>query len=472
MRFVAVLGIVCLVANAALAETKYPPRLTAEDMAGAVLLLPQGKTLADAHAPFVRLAEGEDAMLVVVGEEQAAFKPFPVKSLTTFASTSDADFKAALATASGVWLASDEALSEETLVALRQARDRGAVIAARAPVLDALSDGLTLEVPPPAGQVGLSYTDDALVIIEGRTIRNRGDGEVKLYLAASPSREARVITVERREPMDLHELRRAAWQRANEPGRPIGVPEVKSGALVIVGGGLLPQEVIERFIKLGGGAEGRFVILPTAQDPVPPGDAGAFLKRFGAQHVDVVTARKQAELETPETLALFERATGVWFGGGRQWRFIDAYEGTKVLPALHQVLARGGVIGGSSAGATIQGDYLVRGAPAGPRIMMSEGYERGFNFLPGTAIDQHFTQRKRFPDMTALMKAYPQYLGIGIDEATALIVQGSTAEIIGNGQVHFYDRRREVVEGQPDYETLSAGQRYNLQSRQKIADTP
>ena len=472
MRFHAIVAIVCVAAMATLAQAEYPPRLTAQDAAGAVLLLPQGETLAEAYAPFVRLAQGEAATLLVIGAERAAFEPYPVKSLTTFASASDADFAAALATASGVWLASDEPLTAETLALLVKARDRGAVIAARAPVIDVLCDGLVFVASPAAGQVGLSCADDALLTIEGRTLRNRGDGEVKLHLAASPTREARVIPGGRREPVDLHELRRAAWQRANEPAREVGVPEVKSGALVIVGGGGMPQEIAERFVKLGGGAEGRFVVLPTAMDPIPPGDAAGFLKRFGAQQVDVVTARTQAELEAPETLALFERATGIWFGGGRQWRFVDAYEGTKVLPALHQVLARGGVIGGSSAGATIQGDYLVRGAPAGPQVMMSEGYERGFNFLPGTAIDQHFTQRKRFPDMTALMQAYPQYLGIGIDEATALIVQGSTAEILGRGQVHFYDRRREVVDGQPDYESIDAGQRYNLQNRQKIDAAP
>lgn len=472
MRFMAIVGFACLLAGAEFAQANHPPRLTAQDAAGAVVLLPPGEALADAYAPFVRLAQGEDATLLVIGAERAAFEPHPVKSLTTFASASDANFAAALATASGVWLISDEPLTAETLASLAKARDRGAVIAARAPVIDALCDGLVCEASPPAGQVGLACADDALVTIEGRTLRNRGDGEVKLHLAASPTREARVITVDKRQAIDLHELRRAAWQRANEPSRAIGVPEVKSGALVIVGGGGMPQEIAERFVKLGGGAEGRFVVLPTAMDPIGPGDAASFLKRLGAQHVDVVTARTQEELETPETLALFERATAVWFGGGRQWRFVDAYEGTKVLPALHQVLARGGVIGGSSAGATIQGDYLVRGAPAGPHIMMSEGYERGFNFLPGTAIDQHFTQRKRFPDMTALMQAYPQYLGIGIDEATALIVQGTTAEILGRGQVHFYDRRRDVVAGQPDYESIDAGQRYNLQSRQKIDAAP
>jgi cyanophycinase-like exopeptidase len=102
--------------------------------------------------------------------------------------------------------------------------------------------------------------------------------------------------------------------------------------------------------------------------------------------------------------------------------------------------------------------------------MMCEGYERGLCFLPGTAIDQHFSQRKRFGDMTALMNAYPQFLGIGIDEATALIVQGHVADILGKGSVHFYDRRREAVEGQPDYLSVPAGKKFDLKDRQVVAE--
>ncbi len=98
------------------------------------------------------------------------------------------------------------------------------------------------------------------------------------------------------------------------------------------------------------------------------------------------------------------------------------------------MLRRGGVIGGSSAGATIQGDYLCRGSPLNNTDMICEGYERGLGFLPGVAIDQHFAQRKRFADMTALVKTYPQLLGIGIDESTAIVVQGSVAEVMGAGR--------------------------------------
>jgi cyanophycinase-like exopeptidase len=96
---------------------------------------------------------------------------------------------------------------------------------------------------------------------------------------------------------------------------------------------------------------------------------------------------------------------------------------------------------------------------------MSEGYERGLGFLPGVAIDQHFTQRNRFQDMTALMKTYPQLLGIGIDESTAIVVTGSVAEVMGRNKVHFYDRKKPIEDGKPDYETLKAGDRYDLKAR-------
>src|SRR5204863_6445895 len=188
----------------------------------------------------------------------------------------------------------------------------------------------------------------------------------------------------------------------------------------------------------------------------------------GVKDVSVVKARERKDLEDPKTLDVFKKATGIWFGGGRQWNFVDAYEGTKVPELMRDVLRRGGVIGGSSAGATIQGDYLCRGAPGGPNNIICEGYERALGFLPGVAIDQHFTQRNRLKDMVLLMKTYPQFLGIGLDEATAILVQGHVAEVMGTNKVHFYDGRKPVDAGNPDHESLKAGDRYDLKDRKTL----
>jgi cyanophycinase len=227
--------------------------------------------------------------------------------------------------------------------------------------------------------------------------------------------------------------------------------------------------VTRKFIELAGGPDAPIVVLPTADErSTPPGAASGFLRRAGARNVTALPGRLRHEVEGAESLDALRKAKGIWFGGGRQWRFVDAYEGTKALELFHDCLRRGGVVGGSSAGATIQGDYLCRGSPLGNLEMMSEGYERGFAFLPGVAIDQHFTQRKRFADMTALVKAHPQFLGVGIDEATALVVTGGTAEILGKNKAHFYDARKPVAEGKPDYESVAAGGRYDLKARRVV----
>jgi cyanophycinase-like exopeptidase len=98
--------------------------------------------------------------------------------------------------------------------------------------------------------------------------------------------------------------------------------------------------------------------------------------------------------------------------------------------------------------------------------MMAEGYERGLGFLSGVAIDQHFTARRRHGDMSRLMHRYPQLLGIGIDESTALVVQRSAARVIGRGSVFFYDYRTGPPAGGSDFCQLNDGQSFDLVTRQ------
>lgn len=456
------------------AEVEVPPRLPTIGIHGAVVALGE----AAATAPIAKLLADEESRVtkvLLLGGSDAAEEVAAVlkDAKVDFEHLDDQERAAEKLKQAGagavVWSPADGFRDE-----LRAARERGAMIVGPATTMLALCpdlEKLDQDASPAPGKVGVVLEPKSVLLVFGRTLISHTEAPVQLKLAASRSREARTITLNQREPADYNELRRAAWGRTRDAYPPpvAGAPEVPRGALVIVGGGGLPKEIAERFFELGGGKDGRFVILPTAMpDPLPITGEARFLERLGAKHISVIRGREQVELETPETLALLDEATAIWFGGGRQWRFVDAYEGTKIYERLHQVLARGGVIGGSSAGATIQGEYLVRGAPAGPHIMMCEGYERGFAFLPGVAIDQHFQQRKRFADMTALMKVYPQYLGIGLDEATALVVQGSTAEVLGSGQVHFYDRRLPIEQGAPDYQSYAAGRKYDLKARKVI----
>jgi cyanophycinase len=322
------------------------------------------------------------------------------------------------------------------------------------------------------GLVGFGIDEGTALVVRGRTLSVVGDSTVTVYLAKSPQREARSIELRPGPVADLTALRRAALARAAAPFPPARapVPEVPKGSLVIVGGGGMPADITKKFIELAGGPDALIVVLPTANpNPLPARAESAFFERAGAKNVRVLPARELKDVEAPAYLDVLKKAGGVWFGGGRQWRFVDAYENTKAHDAFREVLKRGGVIGGSSAGATIQGAYLCRGSPLNNTEMMCEGYERGLGFLPGVAIDQHFAQRRRFADMTALMKTFPQLLGIGLDEATAIVVKGHEAEVMGRGKVHFYDKGRKVERGQPDYEEASAGGRYDLKAR-KVLD--
>jgi cyanophycinase len=319
------------------------------------------------------------------------------------------------------------------------------------------------------GSFGVGVGEKAALVVRGRRMAVVGDGTVTVCLAKCEAKPRRVIELTEKNPSDYTMLRRAAIARAGAPFPPMEPPaaEVPHGALVIVGGGGMPADVTQKFIELAGGPDAHIVVLPTA-NPGGPAEGG-FLKAAGAKNVVSLPAVKLEEVEDPKNLDELRKADAIWFGGGRQWHFVDAYEGTKAIDLFRDVLRRGGVIGGSSAGATIQGDYLCRGSPLNNTDEICEGYERGFAFLPGVAIDQHFAQRNRFADMTALMKTYPQLLGVGLDEATAIVVRGHEADVMGEGEAHFYDRKKPPADGQPDYESVKAGGRYDLKARKVVA---
>ena len=329
------------------------------------------------------------------------------------------------------------------------------------------------------GLVGLGIDEGTALFVSGRRLQVLGKSSVTVMFAAAEhqDRPVREIVLKSGSFHDYTMLRRAALARTQPAFPPKDVPASKldKGSLVIVGGGGMPADVTAKFIELAGGPDARIVILPTANPPPPgswpPPPGPSFFERAGATHVTIWPQRTREEVESPEFEEALKNAQGVWFGGGRQWHFVDCYAGTKAKKLLHDVLARGGVIGGSSAGATIQGDLLVRGSVFGNEEMLAEGYERGLAFLPGSAIDQHFTQRNRFADMTSVMKRRPQILGIGIDEATAVVVQGETAQIMGRGTAHFYDYRNRPATSTdaPDYIAVKSGEKFNLVKREKIS---
>ena len=162
-------------------------------------------------------------------------------------------------------------------------------------------------------------------------------------------------------------------------------------------------------------------------------------------------------------------ARGVWFGGGRQWRLADAYLNTRTQREIEAVLERGGVVGGSSAGATIIGSFMVRGDTKGNEIMMGD-HQVAFGLLKGVAIDQHLLRRNREFDLIDVIEAHPDLLGIGIDENTAIVVQGNRFEVMGQGYVAIYDHQKMLDSGGRFY-FLAPGDRYDLEKREATRPT-
>ena len=252
------------------------------------------------------------------------------------------------------------------------------------------------------------------------------------------------------------------------PERPSAEPAGSSqGTLLLVGGGALPPSVAAQFVRLAGGRHRRFVYIPTAAGD---GDFDAqslesmFRATFGVDHVTILHTRDRRTADSPDFVGPIEEADAVWFGGGRQWRIADAYLGTRTETALRQLLGRGGIIGGTSAGASILASFLVRGAPEGNWIIDAPGHEEGFGLLPKSAVDQHIDRYHREDDVAPIVRKHPEILGIGLDEATGLFVTGEVASVVGAGRVILHDGTNHC--GAP-YVVLYAGAQFKI--GQKLA---
>jgi cyanophycinase len=502
-----------------------PVRIAGPSGIPGALVLTGGGDLPDAaRQRFLQLAGGKEARLVVLATAEGAdatqavaFWKKDAASVVLLhahdrAEADSAAFAQPLVQATGVWLVGEDpsrlaSVYHGTAVAheLEKLQARGGVLggpaagalAALTPVpgglpgevragLDLLPaavvqthalkrnriDGLMDVLARHPAHFGLGIDEGAAVVVQGRRLTVLGTGYAVTCLSNSTTRPVRLRALKTGDPADLVALGRAALARSQSPFPPEKPepPNVAHGTLLIGGGGGLTEAIWKRFIEVAGGPDSLIVVIPTAlEDPVPadPGEARA-LRRAGAKNVKVLHTRDRSEADKPEFAAPLREAKGVWFTGGRQWHFVDAYEGTVTEKAFHDVLRRGGIIGGSSAGASIQSDYMPRGDPLGNLNIIAEGYERGFGFLKGVAVDQHFFARRRLHDMSELMATYPQVLGIGIDEGTVIFVQGHVMEVVGKSKVAVYDRRKPVAAGAPDFEEVPAGARYDLEARKRL----
>jgi cyanophycinase len=251
------------------------------------------------------------------------------------------------------------------------------------------------------------------------------------------------------------------------------------GALVIVGGGRVGNEILTRLFDLGGGRHAPLVVIPTANgaESYPDDWAGLkMFKDFGADNITLLHTSDRKVADSDAFVKPLTTAKIVWFVGGRQWRLVDSYLHTRTQREIEKVLERGGVVAGSSAGASIIADYMVRGARENNYIMMAPGYEEGFGLMKGVAIDQHMLTRNRQDDLEEVVAKHPDLLGIGLDESTAIVVRGQEFEVVGASKIAIHDGRTVPSERQQrngkKYYFMAAGERYDLTKLERIGKRP
>jgi cyanophycinase len=254
------------------------------------------------------------------------------------------------------------------------------------------------------------------------------------------------------------------WAQAVGPAR---------GSLVIVGGGdLAGTGILERFLDLAGGGDELIVVIPTAGEDDAYDESWEGLRQLraaGARRLRVLHTRERKVADMPDFVAPLKEAHGVWFPGGRHWRLADSYLNTRTQRELEALLARGGVIGGTSAGATILGSFMVRGDTKGNELMVGDHTE-GFGFIKGVTIDQHLLKRNRQFDLLPVITEKPELLGIGLDESTAIVVRHHSFEVIGKSYAAVYDAERTLDSG-GQYYFLAPGDRYDMEKREATRET-
>ncbi len=238
--------------------------------------------------------------------------------------------------------------------------------------------------------------------------------------------------------------------------------------------------LLRRFVRISGGRHARLVVIPTAssfQDEVVTSYRDVFT-RFGVEDVDVVNPQSRQEAHDPRAVALLDQATGIFMSGGSQLRLSQYFPGTPLGDAMHRAHARGAVVAGTSAGASIMSEFMISMGDEGiTPVQRASQVSAGIGLIKGVIVDQHFAQRSRYGRLLSVVAASPSLLGIGIDEDTAIeVTDGSRFTVHGRGGVIVMNCR-DVTTDAPDarrgapllisgavIHTLPAGATFDLMS--------
>lgn len=214
------------------------------------------------------------------------------------------------------------------------------------------------------------------------------------------------------------------------------------GKLIIIGGGDIPDTLFNLFATSIGGKDQLIVVIPTATSDEVYIREGGHLQKFssrGFTNLHTIHTRNKKMADDPALIELMRKSKGLYFGGGDQDLIAKAYANTQLHKEMFALLERGGVIMGTSAGATIMGSLLIGGDHRKtPNVKAS--FPVGLSFLKNTAIDQHVLVRNRQFDLIPVLEAHPGILGIAIDESTAAVVEGNILSVAGKSYVLVYNQ--------------------------------
>lgn len=218
--------------------------------------------------------------------------------------------------------------------------------------------------------------------------------------------------------------------------------QAPKGTLVVVGGGGTTDAIVARTIELAGGKDAVVVVLPQSSAVADAGDSSVKMwLDAGAK------AAKKVGFKDADARASIEAATLIWIPGGDQNRFMQAIEGTGLDEVIRAAYRRGAVVGGTSAGAAVMSEWMMTGdAELTSLVAGKTVLKKGLALWPEALIDQHFLKRQRNNRLLSAVLERPALIGVGIDEATAVVVRGNKFEVFGRSNVVVFDARKAKVE--------------------------
>jgi cyanophycinase len=259
-----------------------------------------------------------------------------------------------------------------------------------------------------------------------------------------------------------------------------------SGSLILIGGN--EEKTGERAILKAVARKsmpGPAVVCTAASDE--PDEVWTLyesvFRDLGLKHVAHLRMTRRDHAEDPEAAALVGRAKLVFLSGGDQVNITSRISGTPVFDALRKVYQEGGVIAGTSAGASALGQTMPVSHPGGENKVSASFYlVQGLGLFPGVIVDQHFGQRGRMVRLIGAVAENSRLLGVGIDEDTAVVMgPGCEFDVIGAGAVYIVDggsvtytnvqeenADRQVSVFDLKVHVLSSGDRFDVASRRPL----